>query len=55
VCSSDLNDLPRMAEDTDHAAANLFGLAGDLSKQAARLSEEIERLFRELVEGRQAA
>jgi len=50
-----INDLPRMAEDTDRAAASLTSLAGDLTERAANLSEEIERLLRELVDGRRAA
>ena len=50
-----INDLPHLAEETDHAATNLSGLAGDLSTQATRLSDEIERLLRELVDGRLAA
>ncbi len=50
-----INELPRLAEDTDHAAANLSGLASELSDQAERLSQETERLLRELIDGRAAA
>lgn len=45
-----INHLPRMAEGTDEAAAALAGLAGELNDQATRLSEEVERLLRELTE-----
>ncbi len=50
-----INHLPRMAETTDTAAANLTDLAATLSTEAAHLSGEIERLLRELTEGRRAA
>ena len=50
-----INHLPRMAEDTDRAAANLAELATDLTGQAERLSQEIERLLRELVDERRVA
>ena len=50
-----INHLPRMAESTDAAAANLAGLAGDLTETATRLSEEVEYLLRELTGGRRAA
>ncbi len=50
-----INHLPRMAEGTDQAAANLAELASDLTGQAERLSQEIERLLRELVDERRAA
>ncbi len=43
-----INDLPRMAESTDLAAANLSSLAGELTAQAERLSDEVEHLLREL-------
>ncbi|MER2605931.1 MAG: methyl-accepting chemotaxis protein, partial [Siculibacillus sp.] len=49
-----INHLPRMAEDTDLAATNLAALAGELNEQAQRLSEEVERLLRELTERRAA-
>ena len=50
-----IDDLPRMAEETDRAALALTTLSGDLSGRANNLSEEIERLLRELVDGRRAA
>jgi methyl-accepting chemotaxis protein len=50
-----INHLPRMAEDTDRAAANLSGLASDLSDEAEHLSAEIERLLGELIDDRRAA
>ncbi len=50
-----INHLPRMAESTDAAAANLAGLAGDLTETATRLSEEVEQLLRELTGARRAA
>ncbi len=50
-----INHLPRMAEETDRAAANLSGLASDLSGEADHLSAEIERLLAELIDDRRAA
>ena len=50
-----INHLPHMAESTDAAAANLAGLAGDLTETATRLSEEVEQLLRELTGARRAA
>ena len=50
-----INPLPTMAEDTDRAAGALAGLAGDLTEQSQRLSDEIERLLRELTDGRRVA
>ncbi|NLH83220.1 MAG: methyl-accepting chemotaxis protein, partial [Phyllobacteriaceae bacterium] len=50
-----INHLPRMAEDTDHAADSLSSLVVTLSGETERLSAEIDRLLRELTDTRRAA
>ncbi len=50
-----INHLPRMAEDTDHAAANLSELARTLARETEHLTAEIDRLLDELTDGRRAA